>query len=58
MKKKIISKLLTVVVLGSMVFTMSMSAFAAQVTPQKAEAKVGYRFIRRYKRDNTERNLK
>ena len=40
MKKKIISKLLTVVVLGSMVFTMSMSAFAAQVTPQKAEAKV------------------
>ena len=40
MKKKIISKLLTVVVLGSMVFTMSMSAFAAQVTPQKAEANI------------------
>ena len=40
MKKKLISKLLTVVVLGSMVFTMSMSAFAAQVTHKKAEAKV------------------
>lgn len=40
MKKKIISKLLTIAVLGGMVSTMSMSAFAAQVTPKEAEAKV------------------